>query len=454
MGYDKDVFISRELADKFVCAVCRGVAKDVFETDCGHIFCRLCVERLIRKTTTSDSLATCPHCRASVSWQNVHASKFLNREISNLQCKCNLCNTWTGNLSKLHTHQLSECPDQFVDCEWKKWGCKHYKIKRKDIEAHNQEFKVQHLEFKIKSIQSVHQTQISTLKRKHEQQINQLNQKLADLETKWKQKCYEIAKKYTDDNNNNNNKNNINIQHIENINISNSHSSSTTNTSNNSHQHQHVSHPPLQQHSHNVSTPVVVSRNSTLHNIQVQKSNDSHTSIQYNSDGSISYDPNSPLIAQPQHMSASTTTVSSKTQRGRKKRKRSAVDEVVSASDEHSNDEHSKNVSILTSMDVANGSSNGHKMKRSQKRRRMDGSTPSNRSSAQSNHNNGGNVLNSLLWSDSMASKKETRSSRKKKTNRSQAGKKRQSTRRMEMSDEENEHLDSSHSVSSDFEES
>ena len=32
MGYDIDLFVSKESAQKFICAVCQNVAKDVCET--------------------------------------------------------------------------------------------------------------------------------------------------------------------------------------------------------------------------------------------------------------------------------------------------------------------------------------------------------------------------------------------------------------------------------------
>lgn len=188
MGYDLYLFNDRTRAEKFLCAVCQGVAKDVYETDCGHIFCRNCVGKLIRVNAdhNNESSAQCPHCRASVAWQNVHGSKFLNREISHLMVKCNLCESWVGEVAKLNEHQITDCPDGFVDCCWKKYGCKET-IKRREVDAHNEAFKVQHLEMKIVCIQNQHQTQIGTLKRKYEQQITKLKQDNLDSEKRWKQ---------------------------------------------------------------------------------------------------------------------------------------------------------------------------------------------------------------------------------------------------------------------------
>eukprot|EP01083_Nonionella_stella_P094183 264178_1 len=371
MGYDIFVFVSRTAAEKFLCAVCQGVAKDVFETDCGHIFCRQCVGKLIRVTTTDQCSAQCPHCRECITWQNVHGSKFLNREISQLQCKCNLCHEWIGNLSKLSPHQLQDCPDQFMDCTWKKYGCKETKIKRKDIAQHNQDFKVQHLELKLHFVTKQHETQIQRLKKKYEQQIVQLNQDKISIEKKWKLKLISLHKKFGTQQANVNN-NAININHIEHMNISNT------------------------------------THSNSLHNIQVQKD----TLCQYHSDGSISFDPNH--VATPV-MSAHTSHNTSGVSTGRKKRKRSAVEDTGSTSD------------YGLTVNENNSNNNSHS-KRSKKRRRMD-------QNASNIGKSGGSTLNSLMGIGGTAlksknSKVRSTSNRKKKAIKSQTPKRRVQPRR------------------------
>lgn len=334
-------------------------------------------------TTTNESTAQCPHCRSAVTWQNVHGSKFLNREISNLQCKCNLCKDWIGNLSKLSDHQINECPDGLVDCEWKKYGCKLGEIKRKDIDKHNHEYKVEHLECKMNFLQNQHQTQIQNIKRKYEQQINGLNQTISQMnqekiaiEKKWKQKMLSVHKRYNDGNN-------ISINHIENLNISNS---NTTTSSSTIHQ-----------------TP-----NSSLTKMQVDNNNNN---ISYGSDGSINYEP-------------STTNNSN---RGRRKRKRSVLDDFGSAtSDDHGNDNN---------INQHNGKNTSSKIK---KRRRMDNNKNNNH-----NHKNG-SMLNSLLsinGNDNQGNnitlrRNQTTTTRKKKV-RTQSTKKKKKRRRLASTDDD-----------------
>merc|ERR1712228_349518 len=196
----------------------------------------------------------------------------------------------------------------------------------------------------------------ASLKRKYEQQITTLNQEKIAIEKKWKQKLIALHKKYGVQQSANNNtlNNQININHIENITI----------------------------------TPT---QNQKLENTQ------------HHSDGSMTFDPNSPSIG-----FCNNASLQSSVPRSRRKRKRTAVNEFggSDSTDNHNN----STASVVTK-------------KRVKKRRKVTDSVSQSRSI-------NGSMLNSLLSDANGASSRSQRtsksknsSSRKRKGNKSQTPK-------------------------------
>ena len=189
MGFKKSLFVSKSLAEKYLCALCQDVCKEVCETDCGHLFCHTCVSRLMCHTHTSEPNQLCPQCRSPLTWSLVHRSRFLDREIQALKVECSMCKNWRGALCDLNNHIDYNCPDSMMDCsEWKQYGCVE-KIKRKDIEKHNIEFEAQHWKMKCEWMHSVHCVQINALKAKFEKE------KLA-IDQQWKRKLIDLHDEY------------------------------------------------------------------------------------------------------------------------------------------------------------------------------------------------------------------------------------------------------------------
>ncbi|ETO33195.1 hypothetical protein RFI_03913 [Reticulomyxa filosa] len=225
MGYHLDLFVSKEIAEKYICVVCQEVAKNVCETELCKKKNKILLKimkttkriELIRITTIMNESKTdvaisfvmrvgiviiflnkykkkyiCIVSKKSNSNNNKKKNKFLDREIENERVRCTVCEEWTGMLSQLSTHQSAECPNTLVKCvEWQRYGC-DATIKRKDVSAHNKEYEATHLKLQIAHLQKSHKEEIAVLTHKYEREkqslLDEYEHDKQVTETQWKRK--------------------------------------------------------------------------------------------------------------------------------------------------------------------------------------------------------------------------------------------------------------------------
>ena len=91
-GYDTDMFCNDTECQKYVCAVCLCVMRDVYDIGCneGHNFCKACLSGLQRNERIFDLTVSCPLCKESVPFWKKRPNKFVDRLINELivtECK-------------------------------------------------------------------------------------------------------------------------------------------------------------------------------------------------------------------------------------------------------------------------------------------------------------------------------------------------------------------------------
>eukprot|EP01134_Creolimax_fragrantissima_P007028 CFRG7028T1 len=82
-GYDY-TYVSHVL-ECLCCAVCLFPARDAVETNCGHMCCSECLQVWLKNPSMEPA---CPVCRTELSAIDVRPSIFLQRQILNLQVRC------------------------------------------------------------------------------------------------------------------------------------------------------------------------------------------------------------------------------------------------------------------------------------------------------------------------------------------------------------------------------
>eukprot|EP01134_Creolimax_fragrantissima_P007027 CFRG7027T1 len=82
-GYDY-TYVSQVL-ECFCCAVCFLPARDAVETNCGHMCCSECLQAWLQNPSMGP---VCPVCRTELSPTDIRPSLFLQRQILNLQVRC------------------------------------------------------------------------------------------------------------------------------------------------------------------------------------------------------------------------------------------------------------------------------------------------------------------------------------------------------------------------------
>ena len=163
------------------CVICLEVVKDAVQVrDCGHQFCALCIDDILKADPR------CPSCGIEISEAMVFADHAARRLVKQLEVSC--CNegcTWTECLSSLlQTHQ-SNC-DFLIQHD----DNNGHKLKLEQLEQKHDTLVLDIFLFKEKHEQDItalklkHEQDITELKLKHEEDIKELKLKLqqaADL---------------------------------------------------------------------------------------------------------------------------------------------------------------------------------------------------------------------------------------------------------------------------------
>ena len=94
-------FITEPPKSRF-CPICFDLLTEPYLSDCGHHVCKLCRTRLIASNND-----VCPECREPDALSNARLNKFLQREINDLNVRCQHhregCE-WTGEVRDLQSH--------------------------------------------------------------------------------------------------------------------------------------------------------------------------------------------------------------------------------------------------------------------------------------------------------------------------------------------------------------
>ncbi|XP_074632134.1 TNF receptor-associated factor 3-like [Acropora palmata] len=91
--------------ERLICPICKTVFKEPWQTSCGHRFCKLCLESLLRETSMR-----CPVDGHQISQDESFRDKCCEREILDLRCRCQYhgknCN-WMGEFRNFEAHEAS-----------------------------------------------------------------------------------------------------------------------------------------------------------------------------------------------------------------------------------------------------------------------------------------------------------------------------------------------------------
>ncbi|XP_015778038.1 PREDICTED: TNF receptor-associated factor 4-like [Acropora digitifera] len=131
-GYD-DEFVNK-VEDDLICPICHLPLKKAVQTmQCGHRFCKACIDSHFASQKTAGESTSCPNDRIRLNReQDIHNDKAADRKILSYTIKCpNRCQ-WTGELRAKENH-LTSCPNEVISCTNKK--CK-VKLQRKELQHH------------------------------------------------------------------------------------------------------------------------------------------------------------------------------------------------------------------------------------------------------------------------------------------------------------------------------
>lgn len=128
-GFDLD--FEPTLENKYECPICLLILRDPMQTECGHRFCKFCIERWL-----SDEKKKCPIDNEDLTVGKMFPDNFAKREILSMKVRCPNrkmgCNTCV-ELKHVEEHTES-CPYHYQPCPN---NCQSL-VLRKDLEEHLQ----------------------------------------------------------------------------------------------------------------------------------------------------------------------------------------------------------------------------------------------------------------------------------------------------------------------------
>ena len=192
------------------CPICLQVLRNPRQTECGHIFCEVCIEQF-----QASHKQTCPECKQTPISISPHES--LRRLLNDLQVQCTgqneegVCD-WTGKLRELDDHLnlnptepdqlLTGCKFVSLQCEFSYAGCEA-EMFRKDMTIHMEEKQSYHIQLlaeKVKKQDRQLKEQIQEQDRqrkKHSKQIEKLTTKLQRKEEETACTIQQMQKEFT-----------------------------------------------------------------------------------------------------------------------------------------------------------------------------------------------------------------------------------------------------------------
>ncbi|XP_078604269.1 TNF receptor-associated factor 2-like isoform X2 [Branchiostoma floridae x Branchiostoma japonicum] len=122
---------------KYCCSSCGKLLDEPRQTECGHRYCRTCLEDLTR---TGEGKCTAHKCGETIKPGDVFPDKAIEREIEVIPVVCNNVKDgceWEGVVKQVKDH-LSQCDYERLPCIHEAQGCQK-SIQRKDLATHLQE---------------------------------------------------------------------------------------------------------------------------------------------------------------------------------------------------------------------------------------------------------------------------------------------------------------------------
>ena len=125
--YPKEIFKAEpEILENFICPINFGILKNPIMDECGHSFCKNCIEKK----------KECPISSKKIEISNLIKNSLISKMVNNLEIFCykkkNGCD-FSGILENLENHIKNDCKFQKIKCENK--NCEE-EIIRQNLENH------------------------------------------------------------------------------------------------------------------------------------------------------------------------------------------------------------------------------------------------------------------------------------------------------------------------------
>lgn len=88
MGFPPSLFTDNP-NEEMTCAICREIQDIPTSCNCGHTFCKTCLEEWVESDDSSSArCTTCPTCREEFDYGDEYHNKALHRMVHNMRVKC------------------------------------------------------------------------------------------------------------------------------------------------------------------------------------------------------------------------------------------------------------------------------------------------------------------------------------------------------------------------------
>ena len=169
-------FVSESQTEDYHCPVCLSLMSEPQLTNCGHRFCKGCIEPIYQQTERE-----CPLCKEPGF--RMMPDRDIERRIKGLKIHCvnhqNGCD-WTGEVVYLDDHLLKRCDYHSVECKFEMFGCEE-KVLRKDRATHISDNIISHMTMVMEQFEAKQKEYESQLSEK-DAKISQLEQRINDFE--------------------------------------------------------------------------------------------------------------------------------------------------------------------------------------------------------------------------------------------------------------------------------
>ena len=105
-------YVSKNIDNDLMCAICISPWLDPLQTPCEHVFCKTCLTESVQR------VASCPQCRNPLHLSECQAAmRLLRNKVDALEVYCHYRCGWTGARSNFVSHMRSH------DCRYAADGC-------------------------------------------------------------------------------------------------------------------------------------------------------------------------------------------------------------------------------------------------------------------------------------------------------------------------------------------